>query len=57
MTDIGIFIFGMFVFAVAICSSLITVLAGNATPAEQTKPPERKKDVRSSGTVVAARNR
>ncbi len=41
MSDIGIFIFGMFVFGVAICSTLITVLAGNVTPAEQTKSPEK----------------
>ena len=40
MSDIGIFIFGMFVFAVAICSSLIAVLAGNATDSEQTNPPK-----------------
>ena len=41
MSDIGIFIFGMFVFGVAICSPLITVLAANVTPAEQTKSPEK----------------
>lgn len=55
MSDLGIFIFGMFVFAVAICSSLIAVLAGNATPTEQTKLPAMKTDV-SSTTVVEAGN-
>ena len=53
MTDIGIFIFGLFVFAVAICSSLIAVLAGNATPAEQTKSSAKKSDVSSTAVVVA----
>jgi len=35
MSEIGILIFGMFVFALAIASSLITVLGGNVTPAEK----------------------
>jgi len=53
MSDISIFIFGMFVFGVAICSSLITVLAGNVTPAEQPKPTEKKTDVSGNAVVVA----
>ena len=52
MNDIGIFIFGMFVFAVAICSSLLAVLAGNATPAEQPNPPAKKTNDSSTAVVV-----
>ncbi len=40
MSDTGIFIFGMLVFGVAICSSLLTVLGGAVTPVEQNTPPE-----------------
>jgi len=40
MSDTSIFIFGMFVFGIAICSSLITVLGGAVTPAEQAREPE-----------------
>jgi hypothetical protein len=40
MSDTSIFMFGMLVFGIAICSSLITVLGGAVTPAEQIKTPE-----------------
>jgi len=53
MSDIGRFIFGMFVFAVAICSSLTTVLAANATPAEKNKSPEKKAEVGGNAVAVA----
>ena len=53
MSDIGIFIFGMLVFAVAIGSTLIAVLGGNVTPAEKTKSPTKKTDVSSKAVVVA----
>jgi len=52
MSDIGIFIFGMFIFGVAICSTLIVVLAGNVTPAENVKTPETKTDVSGNASVV-----
>ena len=43
MSDVGIFIFGMFIFGVAISSSLIAVLGGNVTPSEESSdPPESK---------------
>ena len=45
MSDNSIFVFGMFVFAVAIGSSLITVLGGNVTPVEQPKPSEKKNGI------------
>ncbi len=43
MSDNSIFVFGMFVFALTICSTLVTVLGANVTPIEQTKPTEKQK--------------
>ncbi len=41
MSDNSIFIFGMFVFALAICSTLVTVLGGNVTPVKEKKQAEK----------------